>query len=147
MLYRKIFVFLFFILSTDMAMATHSERHQTVNGMSIYFGALPAQIIQDHEDMHGGNENTGKYTYHIVIALFDSKTGKRIMYAKVKATVIPLGMKGVTKKLEPMHANLKSYGNYFVLHNAAPYTIRVEIQRSGSGKISIAEFTFTRPRD
>ena len=80
-------------------MATHSERHQTVDGMSIYFGALPAQIIQDHEDMHGGNDNIGEYTYHILIAIFDSKTGKRILYAKVKATAIPLGMKGKTKNL------------------------------------------------
>ena len=128
-------------------MATHSERHQTVDGMSIYFGALPAQIIQDHEDMHGGNDNIGEYTYHILIAIFDSKTGKRILYAKVKATAIPLGMKGETKKLEPMHANLKSYGNYFTLHDTTPYTIRVEIQRPDSGKKSIAEFTFTRPRD
>jgi hypothetical protein len=97
--------------------------------------------------MHGGNESIGEYTYHIVIAIFDSKTGERILYAKLKATVIPLGMKGETKKLEPMHANLKSYGNYFTLHNAAPYTIRVEIQRPDSGKKSIAEFTFTRPHN
>ena len=97
--------------------------------------------------MHAGNENIKEYTYNILIALFDSETDKRISNAKVKATVISLGMKGKTKELERMHGNLRSYGNYFTMYEATPYTIRVEIQRTEHGKISIVEFLFERPRD
>jgi len=45
-------------------MGAHSERHQTVDGMSIYFGALPAQLVEDHPDMHGGRDNCKEQLLH-----------------------------------------------------------------------------------
>ena len=147
MLYKKLFIFLFLLFGSNLVANEDLQRHQKVDGMNVYFGVIPAQIILDHPDMHGGNENTKKYTYHILIALFDSKTDKRISNAKLKATVIPLGMKGKTKELELMDGNMKSYGNYFTMHEITPYTISVEIQSTEHGKISIVDFMFKRPRD
>ena len=145
-MYKKIFVFLFLIFSTSFAIANDTERHQVVDGMSIYLGVLPTQLIKDHSDMHGGAADK-EHTYHILIAIFDSKSEKRIRDVKVKATVIPLGMKGKTKKLEKMHGNLRSFGNYFTLYKTTPYTINIEIIRPVSMAKSIAKFIFNRPRD
>src|SRR4030067_126792 len=61
-----------------------------VDGVAIYFGILPAELVRGHPQehpegqMHGGvpvGEN------HITVALFDDKTGKRITRAEVTATV------------------------------------------------------------
>ena len=146
MIYKKIFVFLFLIFSTYFAIANDTERHQVVDGMSIYLGVLPTQLIKDHSDMHGGAADK-EHTYHILIAIFDSKSDQRIRNVKVKATAIPLGMKGKTKNLEPMHGNLRSYGNYFTLSKTTPYTINIEIIRPENKSKSVAKFIFNRPRD
>jgi len=148
MLYKKLFIFLFLMFTSNLATANDSERHKTVDGMSVYFGIVLAQLIHGHGNMHSATDNRdGDYTYHILIALFDNKSGKRITDAKIKATVTPLGMKGKSRKLEPMHGDLVSYGNYFTMPEATPYRISVEIQRIDKGTISIAEFTFKQARD
>ncbi|GIT99086.1 hypothetical protein [Sulfurovum sp. TSL1] len=148
MLYKKIFIFLFIMVATTSVMAEHAERHQKVDGLSVYFGVIPAQLIVGHGNMHRTTDMIhGKHTYHILVALFDNKSGERITDAKIKATVIPLGMKGLSKKLESMYGDLISYGNYFTLSEVTPYIIKVEIRRAENGVKSIAEFTFTRPRD
>jgi len=148
MLYKKTVVFLLMIVSTTLLMAEHTQRHQIVDNISVYFGAIPAQMIGGHGSMHyPENRKIGKHTYHILVSLFDEKSGERITDASVKATVIPLGMKGKTKKLEPMHGEVVSYGNFFKMPERTPYTIQVEIVPEKSSKKSIAVFTFTRPRD
>lgn len=48
MLYKKIVIFLFLIFSTSFAIANDTERHQIIDGMSIYLGVLPTQLIKDH---------------------------------------------------------------------------------------------------
>ncbi len=146
MFYKKIFVFLFLIFSTSLAIANDTERYQVVDGMSIYLGVIPTQLIKDHADMHDGTTDK-EHTYHILIAIFDNKSDKRIRNVKVKATAIPLGMKGETKNLEPMHGNLRSFGNYFTLSKTTPYTINIEIIRPENKVKSIAKFIFNRPRD
>ncbi len=146
MLYKNLFIFLFLLFGTNLVMADHSQRHQKIDGMSIYLGVIPAQLTQKHSTMHGGITNE-EHSYHIVIALFDSKSGKRITNARVKASVAPLGMKGHTKDLEPMHGDLLSYGNYFTMYKATNYTIKVEIQRADKRVKSVAKFTFKRSRD
>lgn len=148
MLYKKICIFLFILFATTSVMAEHAQRHQVVDGLSVYFGVIPAQLIGGHGNMHRTIDMVhGKHTYHILVALFDNKSGKRITEVKMKATVTPLGMKSVSKKLEAMHGDLVSYGNFFTLSEVTPYTIRIEIEGAGNGVRSIAEFTYHRPRD
>ena len=148
MLYKKIFIFLSLLFATTFLMAGHAERHQTIDGLSIYFGVIPAQLIGGHGTMHSTRGmKHGKHTYHILVAVFDDNSGKRITDARVKATITSLNTKGETKKLEPMHGDLLSYGNFFELTETTPYIVRVEIQRTDSKTKSLAEFTFTRPRD
>jgi len=145
MLYKNLFIFLFLMFTTNQAVSDHSQRHQKVDDMSIYLGVVPAQLTQHHSTMHSGITNE-EHSYHIVIALFNSKSGKRITDARVKASVASLGMKGETKDLEPMHGDLLSYGNYFTMYKATNYTIKVEIQRADEKVKSIAMFILKPPR-
>ena len=146
MFHKNLFIFLFLLFGTNTIIANDSQRHQEINGMSIYLGVIPAQLTQKYGNMHGG-ANHEEHSYHIVIAIFNSNTGERITNAKLKATVASLGMKGKTKDLEPMRGSLLSYGNYFTMREAAYYNINVEIQRANKEAMSVAKFIYNRPKD
>ena len=144
--YRNLSVFFCLLFAASLVLAGNSERHQQVDGMDIYLGVIPAQLTQEHSGMHG-SEADRKHSYHILVALFDSKSRKRITDARVKATVSLLGMGGSTKELEPMRDEALSYGNYFTLHEPELYRIKFEIRRGDSKHLSVAKFVFQRPRD
>ncbi|VAX04532.1 hypothetical protein MNBD_GAMMA20-2390 [hydrothermal vent metagenome] len=146
MSYRNPLVFFCLVLFTTMVMADDSKRHLQINGMSVYLGVIPAQITQEHPAMHGGSAS-GEHRYHVLVALFDSRSGKRITDARVKAAVFPLGLARPAKELEAMRGESLSYGNYFTLHKPELYRIRVEIRRGDNGHLSVAEFVFQRPLD
>ena len=120
---------------------------QVTNGVAIYIGLMPAQIVQghpvDHEEsrMHDGVPG-GSAPVHLVVTLFDDATGQRITNAFVKAEVVELGLAPQRKDLEMMHiADTVSYGNYFSLQSEAPYRIRLVIQLSE--RDGVVEATFS----
>ena len=144
MLYKNLSVFFCLLLATGLLMADDSERHVQVDGMSVYLGVIPAQLTS--QKMHD-RASSKEHNYHVLIALFDSKSGERISDARLKATVAPLGLGGHTKGLEMMHEDALSYGNYFVMHKPGRYRILVEIQRGENQTKSIANFVYQRPKD
>jgi len=105
--------------------------YKVKDGYAIYLGLIPAEMIEGHTShfMHGGIP-TGQYRYHLAIAIFDDKTGKRIKNAKIQVNInnrIGIGMES-NKALEDMEMNGKfMYGNYFTLKTAGPYRIDVSI--------------------
>src|SRR5512136_2529449 len=70
---------------------------KTVGNVVIYMGLLPAEIIRGHPHdhpettMHGGRPG-GSGEYHVVIALFDAKSGARITKADAAARVSEIGL-------------------------------------------------------
>ena len=146
MFYRNFIVGLCFLFATSLAVASDSERHQVVGASSVYLGVIPVQLVKEHPGMHGVKTPRGQ-SYHILVALFDRTSGKRITDAKVKATVSFPGTKKVTKELEPMRGDLISYGNYFMMQEPGVYRIRIEIERKEGGGTSVANFRFQRPSD
>ena len=119
---------------------------QTIDGVTIYLGVVPAALVQGHSttlgdprSLHGGTPE-GMGSHHVMVALFDAATGARITDARVSASIDggPL-----TKPLEPMEVNgLTTYGNFFVLSGPAVRRIHVEILRSGKSKTIEADFAF-----
>ncbi|OYZ23670.1 MAG: hypothetical protein B7Y23_09955 [Sulfurovum sp. 16-42-52] len=107
MLYKNVLILLLLIFGTNLVMADDSQRYQKVDGMSIYLGVIPAQLTQKYSSMHGG-VTSNEHSYHIVIALFDSKSGKRITNARVKASVAALSMKGVGSVQDSVSASSNS---------------------------------------
>lgn len=75
MLYKKLSIFFFLIFGTKLVLADHAQRHQIINDMSIYLGIIPAQLTQKYVSMYGGVPHE-EHSCHIVIAIFDTKSGK-----------------------------------------------------------------------
>ena len=121
---------------------------QVVDGVAVYFGMMPAELVRGHppghpeSGMHGGvpvGEN------HVMVALFDDKTGKRIADAQVTATITGPDRFKLEKKLEPMIvAGAATYGNYFNMPGPGPYRIALRIRVPGGGQDIQAVFTWAR---
>ncbi len=133
--------------------AADSSLHKVVNGVAIYLGVIPAEMVLGHPkprteaEMHGGVP-AGQHQQHVVVALFDNATGKRISGAKVSARVHEINLAGAQKKFEPMLiAGTVSYGNYFnmpVTNN--PYRINVRIELPGMADVIEAQFDYQHAR-
>jgi hypothetical protein len=149
-LFSKLFssILVVCFIALPVAMASDSERHQQVNGMDVYFGVIPSQLAaDDHPDMHGINA-PARHVYHVLVALFDRKTGNRIKDAQVIANVSDSALTEESKSLDVMHTNgIISYGNFFRMSVPGRYNIRVEIQHPGADGIAAANFVYQRPRD
>ena len=134
-------------LSAVATAADAPENYQVVDGVAIYLGLMPAQIIEGHPmshteaGMHGGVP-AGSQSNHVMVALFDAATGKRIGDAMVKAAVGEMGMGLQWKTLEPMQiADTITYGNYFVMPENGIYRIQVRIHLLGRPQPVVAIFT------
>lgn len=127
------------------------DQHGLINGMDIYYGVVPADVVKSHpqkhieSDMHGKSLLSGG-THHLIVTLYDNKTTQRINDAKVEAVVIPLGLAHQQKPLEPMQINgTISYGNYFNMIGGGPFRIELQITRPGKGGTTKTEFEYRLP--
>ena len=129
-------------------LAAETGYRQVVDGVAVYLGIVPAEMVRGHppghleSEMHGG---TPVGENHILVALFDEKTGRRITSAEV--TVQLTGDRGpdVRKRLEPMVvAGAASYGNYFYMPGAGPYRIKLTIRPRGAAREIYTTFTWAR---
>lgn len=127
---------------------TANESYKIVDGLAVYLGGLPAAMIQGHSAdhpevaMHGGIPR-GPHIFHIMVALFDAKSGDRIEDAGVEAQVSPPGLAGTTRWLEAMAiVGTITYGIYFRLDPSGPYRIRLAITPRGARPSVSLEFTY-----
>lgn len=113
--------------------ASDTPRHKVVAGVAVYLGIVPSEMIQGHPPthpesmMHGGIPTDRRD--HIMIALFDEASGKRIIRATVKARISTLQGEGSWRTLESMTiADQISFGNYFIVPRAGIYRVEFEIR-------------------
>lgn len=135
------------ILNPIAVAADAPENFQVVDGVAIYLGVMPAQMVQGHPKehpeagMHGGVPPRG-HRDHLVVALFDNATGRRIENAQVSGSVMEIGLGSAQKKLEPMRiADSVTYGNYFDMPGNDIYHVQVQIRRPGVPGVVAAQFT------
>lgn len=123
------------LLSTSIASASTAGPGKTVDGMEIFYGVVPAQVIARQTGKHDPKMHGRKWlstgSHHLVVSLSDVKTGERIEDATVTATVTPLGMAPTEKRLEPMLIDqTTTYGNFFDFPaSSAPFRIALKITR------------------
>ena len=138
------------VLISAAALAAHINQHQRVNDMDVYYGVVPSSIVEAHPaghaeaTMHGG---AAPGSYHLVVSLVDSRTGRPIADAKVSALVgSRFFSRGEERPLEPMRINnTVSYGNYFALSRPGTYQIHVFIQRPEVEHVETATFSYRQP--
>lgn len=128
-------------------MALH-DTVQQVDGLVIYFTAIPAAFVGSHPVDHTGRDMPGgapkdQYTHHLIVALFDSTTGKRITDASVVAVVQGGHQVSATRiELEPMTiAGEQAYGGFANLPPRDRYRVEVEVVRLGGGAAVRAVFS------
>ena len=136
----------------DGAVAAQDTEYKTVDGLAVYLGVVPAEIVKGHpsehpeQTMHGGAP-TGPHQYHVVAAIFDSASGARITDAAVTAQISGLGLSGANQKLEPMQiSGTTTYGGYFNLPGRDLYTIRLTIERPGAARAVVVDFKYDHRR-
>lgn len=116
---------------------------KVVDGVEIYLGVVPADAVRD-EKLHDGAPS-GRGYYHVNISLHDAETKAEIKDAQVEARVANPVTGGATKKLQPMNTNdAVSYGNYFRMTGAEPYTIVVRVRRPQAPDTVVARFDVRR---
>lgn len=120
---------------------------QIVDGIAIYFGVVPAELVRGHPREHPESEMHGGIAAgesHLMVALFDEKTGERIVRAKVAATITGSDGK-IEKPLEPMVvAGAATYGNYVYLAGQGPYRIDLEVRLPARARPVRARFEWAR---
>jgi hypothetical protein len=99
------------------AVAVDTGQHKNVNGIDIFYGVVPAKVVQIHVKQHEERRMHGKSslprgTHHLVVTLYGIKTSERIANATISASITPLALAKETKPLEVMRINnALSYGN------------------------------------
>lgn len=134
-----------------LSLASHASedgQRKLVDGLSVYVGVLPAEMLLGHprghheREMHGGVP-AGANRYHVVVALFDAASGRRVTDAQVKIGGASIGMAASRNKAEPMLVNnVVTYGNYVSMPGGGPYKIQIEIRRPGSSKPIEVKFDY-----
>jgi len=136
----------------DGATAAQESEYQTVGGLAVYLGVVPAEIVKGHprehpeQTMHGGAP-LGPHQYHVVVAIFDRASSARISDATVMAEVSGLGLSGSRQKLETMEiAGTITYGGYVNLPGRDLYTVRFTIERPGAARAVVVDFRYDHRR-
>lgn len=123
-----------------------SNETQSAAGLKVDLGIVPAETIRARPEeyaewkMHGGVPS-GRSMYHVMVAIFDAKTGQRVTDAQVRARVEEVGLTSEDKKLEPMQvANAVTYGNFFRMAGQGTFRITVQIRRPGTTRAVELQF-------
>ena len=97
------------------------------------------------EDAHG-DVPRGPHAYHVVAAVFDAESGRRVEDATIDARVGPLRLGSVTRRLEPMAiAGALTYGNIFTLRVDGPYQIAFIVTVPHRAEPVVVEFSYEHP--
>lgn len=125
---------------------------KTVDGITVYLGVVPAEMIVGHPGehaesrMHGGIPS-GRRFHHIVVYLIDPRRPHHPELMDVRAKVHPPGLAPEQRKLEPMHiGNTISFGNYFFMPGSDPFRITIEMKRPGEAAWHGVDFEYRHPR-
>ncbi|MBI2313929.1 MAG: hypothetical protein HYU77_15635 [Betaproteobacteria bacterium] len=132
------------------AMAAHAAdapnaQYRRADGLSVYYGVVPGEMIVGHERDHAGGKKE-KGAHHVLVAIFDARTGARVTDAVVSASVAEPGLNAEIRRLDPMPvAGAMSYGNFFRMPGKGPYRITVKISRPGAAQPVDVSFEYRHP--
>lgn len=135
----------FLILVPTTALSDHLGRSQVVGGMTVHLGLMPVGAIRGDPNAYPAHDRsklpTGANMYHVMLALFDNKTGERITDAAITASVAPLAFPGARKPLDPTFVDGKiTYCNYFRISPKDTYVVKADIRLPVSTTTQRAEF-------
>jgi len=129
--------------------AGHVPGHRVVDGVELYLGAVPAEMLRGHPPhhaetwMHGGQPPVPMH--HVSVAIFDRDSGKRLDHARVEIQVLGAQAAGPRKALDPMvSAGARMFGGYFAFPAPGPQRIRVWVYLPQRAEALVTEFAWGR---
>jgi hypothetical protein len=139
------------VLAPSIALAHVSNESQSASGLTVELGIVPAETLRGRPEeeavrqMHGGVPS-GKSMYHVMVAIFDAKTGQRVTNAQVRARVEEVGLTSEEKALQSMRvANAVTYGNFFRMAGSGTFRITVQIRLPDTTRTTELRFEHRHP--
>ncbi|HYL90896.1 MAG TPA: c-type cytochrome [Burkholderiales bacterium] len=115
------------------APAAPDPYHKTVGGVDFYLGIAPADVAPVRQD-----GPRAKGYYYVNVSLHDAASKAYIKDAQVDARAANPVTGGETKKMERVAAGEGvSYGNFFRMEGAEPYTITVRAHRGKEAPLEV----------
>ena len=116
----------------------------------VYLAVMPAGLVAGPPTAEPGatpfQPAPVRDTHHLMVSLFDYRTGRRITEAFVEARVAALGVSGVKKVLENTSAaGAPVYAGQFPMQGRGPFRIDVEFRAPGLTGLRHTTFYFTHP--
>ena len=147
----KLLAWIALALVPSVAQAHVGDQTQSAAGLNVNLGIVPAETLRGRPEedavrqIHGGLPS-GRSMYHVMVAIFDAKTGRRITEAQVRARVEEVGLSSEEKALQPMAvANAVTYGNFFRMAGRGVFRITVQIRLPGSTRTTELQFQHQHP--
>lgn len=142
-----IFLIALFV-SVAAAAQGNASQHLLIGDTDVHYGFVPYTTLGARQPSHPaptahGGVTGKRHKYHLVVALFDHKTHRRISDAKVTAAVRELGLSEARHKLEPMGSgDSATYGTYFRLSGPGPYRVKLEVRRPDRSRTASGQFEY-----
>ena len=138
----RLLLCLMLALLATLAGPAAAQGRQDRQGIALYWGLVPEAVVsQQHAlaDLHGGRPRGGGQVHHLVVALFDAASGRRIEDAAVRAQLSEIGVADEPPKyLTPMTVNDQlTYGQMFTTAKEGPYRLRIFVKLA-AGRDEIA---------
>lgn len=123
---------------------------KNVGDFWVYLAVMPADFIAGPPAIEPGatpfQPASVRDTHHLMVSIFDYRTGRRITDAVVEARVAALGMSGVKKGLDTANAAGASvYAGLFPMLGRGPFRVDVEFRAPGATGPQHTTFYFTHP--
>jgi len=131
------------------AAAEEAGFRKNVGEYSLYLAVMPAEVIKGPlpPEPAGGSVNrppAARDTHHVMLSIFDSRSGLRISGFQVEARVAALGFSGEKRDLEPISiGGATVYGNTFPMLGRGPFRVDVEFGPRYGPHMRRATFYFT----
>lgn len=122
------------LVAAAMARAYGADQRLTVDGLEVFYGIVPTAVVRHDANQHDFPSHSGsqrRNARHLLIALYDAQSGRRIEDATVVASVTPLGMAAEQKPLSPMRIDgIVTFGNFFDFPaGSGPFRIELRVGR------------------
>ena len=123
---------------------------KNVGDFWVYLSVMPADFISGPAASAPGatpfQPPAARDTHHLMVAIFDYRTGRRITEATVEARVAALGFSGTKKALESTTlAGARLYAGAFPMQGRGPFRVNVEFRVPDSTHAQHTTFYFSHP--
>ena len=133
------------------AAAEEAGFRKNVGDYALYLAVMPAEVIKGPlpPEPAGASLNrspAARDTHHVMVSIFDARSGLRVSGLQVKARVAALGFSGEKRDLGPIGiAGATVYGNAFPMLGRGPFRVDVEFSTRYGPHTQQATFYFTHP--